>query len=99
MLCVQRITFSCQVRERDERDRLVAAKIVKANPDKMKTLVEDENSYFAIRPYVTILAFILFWVGLLFQFTPFCGMITLIFPFWFGVESELREHLKLRNFV
>jgi len=75
------------VRERDERDRLVAAKIVKANPEKMKTLVDDENSYFAIRPYVTILAFILFWVGLLFQFTPFCGMITLIFPFWFGVEN------------
>jgi hypothetical protein len=75
------------VRERDERDRLVAAKIVKANPEKMKTLVDDENSYFAIRPYVTILAFILFWVGLLFQFTPFCSFITLIFPFWFGVEN------------
>jgi len=75
------------VRERDERDRLIAAKIVKANPDKMKILLDEENGYFAIRPYVTILAFILFWVGLLFQFTPFCSFITLIFPNWFGVEN------------
>ena len=46
-------------------------------------------SYFLVRPYVTILAYLLFWAGTLLQFTPMCSFITLIFPFWFGVESEL----------
>jgi len=75
------------LRERDERERLVAAKIVRENPVKMQELLEQENSYFLVRPYVTILAFILFWVGMLLQFTPMCSFITLIFPFWFGVEN------------
>jgi hypothetical protein len=75
------------LRERDERERLVAAKIVKENPVKMKELLDQENSYFIIRPYVTILAYLIFWAGMLLQFTPMCSFITLIFPFWFGVEN------------
>jgi hypothetical protein len=54
----------------------------------MNELVQQENSYFLVRPYVTILAYLLFWAGMLLQFTPMCSFITLIFPFWFGVESE-----------
>jgi len=75
------------LRERDERERLVAAKIVKENPVKIKELLDQENSYFIIRPYVTILAYLIFWAGMLLQFTPMCSFITLIFPFWFGVEN------------
>jgi len=75
------------LRERDERERLVAAKIVKENPVKVQELLEQENSYFLVRPYVTILAYLLFWAGTLLQFTPMCSFITLIFPFWFGVEN------------
>eukprot|EP00292_Cryptomonas_paramecium_P004785 CAMPEP_0113677732 /NCGR_PEP_ID=MMETSP0038_2-20120614/9461_1 /TAXON_ID=2898 /ORGANISM="Cryptomonas paramecium" /LENGTH=508 /DNA_ID=CAMNT_0000595103 /DNA_START=29 /DNA_END=1555 /DNA_ORIENTATION=- /assembly_acc=CAM_ASM_000170 len=74
------------VRERDERDRLVEAKILKKNDVKMNELLETENGYFLIRPFITILAFLIFWGGMLFQFTPFCSFITLIFPFWFGLE-------------
>jgi hypothetical protein len=77
-----------QLRERDERERLVAANIVRKNEVKMNELVQQENSYFLVRPYVTILAYLLFWAGMLLQFTPMCSFITLIFPFWFGVESE-----------
>jgi hypothetical protein len=77
-----------QLRERDKRERLVAAKIVKENPVKMKELLDQENSNFIIRPYVTILAYLIFWAGMLLQFTPMCSFITFILPFWFGVESE-----------
>ena len=91
------LTSFSQLRERDERERLVTAKIVKENPVKIKELLDQENSYFIVRPYVTILAYLIFWAGMLLQFTPMCSFITLIFPFWFGVESKCRPSSRISN--
>uniref|UniRef100_A0A6T8PCL0 Vitamin K epoxide reductase domain-containing protein n=2 Tax=Hemiselmis andersenii TaxID=464988 RepID=A0A6T8PCL0_HEMAN len=66
-------------RERDERDKLVEGGYLAKNSS-CQDLFDREEGSLAPRPYLTIGGGILFWVGMLCQFVPFCHILGLIFP-------------------
>ena len=68
------------VRERDERDRLLAGNYLKRNEAKMKEMNENEEAMLLPRPYVTMIGSALLWLGILAQLLPFCNVLALIFP-------------------
>eukprot|EP00285_Hemiselmis_virescens_P015422 CAMPEP_0173389666 /NCGR_PEP_ID=MMETSP1356-20130122/12936_1 /TAXON_ID=77927 ORGANISM="Hemiselmis virescens, Strain PCC157" /NCGR_SAMPLE_ID=MMETSP1356 /ASSEMBLY_ACC=CAM_ASM_000847 /LENGTH=408 /DNA_ID=CAMNT_0014346887 /DNA_START=13 /DNA_END=1239 /DNA_ORIENTATION=+ len=67
-------------RERDEREKLVAGNYLSKNASCDDTLFKNEEDSLAPRPYLTIGGGILFWIGMLCQFVPFCHILGLIFP-------------------
>uniref|UniRef100_A0A7S0YRJ6 Uncharacterized protein n=1 Tax=Hemiselmis tepida TaxID=464990 RepID=A0A7S0YRJ6_9CRYP len=66
-------------RERDERDKLVEGGYLAKNSS-CQDLFDREEGSLAPRPYLTIGGGILFWIGMLCQFVPFCHILGLIFP-------------------
>ena len=68
------------VRERDERDRLVAGNFLRRNEKKIRELNAKEEAMLMPRPYVTMLGIVLLWLGILLQLLPFCDVLALIFP-------------------
>jgi len=67
-------------RERDERQRLIDGGFLSKVDAKIGELESREDGALAPRPYLTIGGSILFWVGMLCQFIPFCNILGLIFP-------------------
>lgn len=68
------------VRERDERDRLVAGNYLERNEATISELIAKEEEAMTPRPYVTMLGAVLLWLGILLHLLPFCDILALIFP-------------------